>query len=50
MIEEKLKMAAEKLPMPQTTFKNILERAAQESVGKGLWAKLVSRVRATKDY
>mgnify|MGYP003292487042 CR=1 FL=1 len=30
MIEEKLKMAAEKLPVPQTTFKNILERAAQK--------------------
>lgn len=29
MIEEKLKIAAEKLPVPQTTFESIIERAAQ---------------------
>lgn len=30
MIEEKLKKAAQELPEPQSTFKNILERAAQK--------------------
>lgn len=28
MIEEKLKMAAEKLPVPQTTFESIVDRVS----------------------
>ena len=31
MIEEKLKMEAEKLPVPQTTFESIVERVAQNT-------------------
>lgn len=34
MIEEKLKIAAEKLPVPQTSFKSIVERAAQNTKDK----------------
>lgn len=30
MIEEKLKMAAEQLPVPQSTFKHVAEKAAQK--------------------
>lgn len=40
MIEEKLKMAAEKLPVPQTTFKNILERAAENTKDKCVWKRI----------
>lgn len=34
MIEEKLKIAAEKLPVPQTTFESIAEKAAQKPKDK----------------
>lgn len=29
MIEEKLKVSAEKLPVPQSTFEHVVERATQ---------------------
>lgn len=30
MIEEKLKIVAEQLPVPQSTFKDVVEKAAQK--------------------
>lgn len=44
MIEEKLKIAVEQLPVPQTSFKSIVERAAQKPKEKRRWEGISGQI------
>ena len=37
MIEEKLKRAAQELPVPQSTFESIVEKAAEQRNKEGIY-------------
>lgn len=40
MIEEKLKIAANKLPSPQSTFEDVIQRATQDLKRPYLWKRI----------